>query len=318
MKRFKNILIVCDEDGNVDDALDRGLWLAQANGARVTLFDVVETGPKPLKYAFAGLSETRAAEVETQVFDHYQARLSELTTPFEEEGVPVSIAVGAGVGFIEVIRTVLRDAHDIVIKGARQSPDTGRFTAGIDLHLLRKCPCPVWLLKADQPKRTQRILAAVDPDPIDPTRDTLNRVTMELATSLAERDGAQLHVVNAWRLAEESTLRSGRFAMADDEVNAILAAERERAGARLGAFLERFPNIPTSTHVVLEKGYAGEVIPDYATREGIDTVVMGTVGRTGIRGLFIGNTAETILGAVQCSVMTIKPPNFLTPVALDD
>ncbi|MEO1780385.1 MAG: universal stress protein [Pseudomonadota bacterium] len=53
-------------------------------------------------------------------------------------------------------------------------------------------------------------------------------------------------------------------------------------------------------------------------RNGIDTVVMGTVGRSGVRGLFIGNTAETILGAVPCSVMAIKPPDFLTPVGLNN
>jgi universal stress protein E len=41
---------------------------------------------------------------------------------------------------------------------------------------------------------------------------------------------------------------------------------------------------------------------------------MGTVCRTGIAGLFIGNTAESILGEVSCSVLTLKPDGFETPV----
>ena len=43
---------------------------------------------------------------------------------------------------------------------------------------------------------------------------------------------------------------------------------------------------------------------------------MGTVGRTGIRGLFIGNTAEAILNQVKCSVLAVKPSGFETPVRL--
>ncbi len=48
-----------------------------------------------------------------------------------------------------------------------------------------------------------------------------------------------------------------------------------------------------------------------------DLVVMGTVARTGISGLIIGNTAETILNQLTCSVLAIKPPGFNTPVTVD-
>jgi nucleotide-binding universal stress UspA family protein len=45
---------------------------------------------------------------------------------------------------------------------------------------------------------------------------------------------------------------------------------------------------------------------------------MGTVARTGIRGFFMGNTAETILEQIDCSVLAIKPQEFVTPVTLDE
>jgi universal stress protein E len=41
---------------------------------------------------------------------------------------------------------------------------------------------------------------------------------------------------------------------------------------------------------------------------------MGTLGRAGIAGLLIGNTAEKILHQVECSVMTVKPDGFVSPV----
>jgi universal stress protein E len=62
------------------------------------------------------------------------------------------------------------------------------------------------------------------------------------------------------------------------------------------------------------KGVAGDVIPEHVTAESIDTIVMGTLTRTGVAGLFIGDTAETILNHVSCSVLTAKAPGFVTPI----
>jgi nucleotide-binding universal stress UspA family protein len=48
-----------------------------------------------------------------------------------------------------------------------------------------------------------------------------------------------------------------------------------------------------------------------------DLVVMGTIARTGISGFIIGNTAESILDQLTCSVLAVKPPGFVTPVKPD-
>jgi universal stress protein E len=58
-----------------------------------------------------------------------------------------------------------------------------------------------------------------------------------------------------------------------------------------------------------EPGYA---IADFVATNNIDLVIMGTVGRAGIKGFLIGNTAETIVNLVDCSVMAIKPDNFIS------
>jgi len=45
---------------------------------------------------------------------------------------------------------------------------------------------------------------------------------------------------------------------------------------------------------------------------------MGTVSRTGIPGLLIGNTAEVILNNLECSVLAVKPADFATPVSFSE
>ena len=41
---------------------------------------------------------------------------------------------------------------------------------------------------------------------------------------------------------------------------------------------------------------------------------MGTVGRSGIPGLIIGNTAEKVINGIDCSLLAVKPAGFVTPV----
>jgi nucleotide-binding universal stress UspA family protein len=87
---------------------------------------------------------------------------------------------------------------------------------------------------------------------------------------------------------------------------------QEAHRSELNGLVKRYPYDKTTVHLV--KGKAGDVIPAFVEKRGIDLVVIGTVGRSGIPGLLIGNTAEEILNAVDCSVLTLKPEGFETPI----
>ena len=71
-----------------------------------------------------------------------------------------------------------------------------------------------------------------------------------------------------------------------------------------------------SIHMV--SGEPGVILSRLADRLDIGLIVMGTVARTGVPGFIMGNTAETILNQIDCSVLAIKPPGFVTPVTIVD
>lgn len=81
----------------------------------------------------------------------------------------------------------------------------------------------------------------------------------------------------------------------------------------LKPFLETFGDI--QTHI--ERGEAWQAITAVEKAHNIDLIVMGTIDRAGIPGFFIGTTAETVLRQVNCSVLTIKPSQFVSPVTLE-
>jgi universal stress protein E len=48
-----------------------------------------------------------------------------------------------------------------------------------------------------------------------------------------------------------------------------------------------------------------------------DLVVMGTVSRGGVAGVLVGNTAQRLLDRLDCSLLAVKPADFVCPVELD-
>ena len=182
---------------------------------------------------------------------------------------------------------------------------------------MRKCPCPVWVLKDDTAGSFDRILACVDPGPTETrTRNRLDRMVLDLAISLGEREAARVDVLHVWRLQEEQVLRHGRVTSGRvAETDRLVHRERARAEAAMATLMEAYPQIPAD-RLHLVKGPPGETIADFAEDHRSDLIVMGTVARTGIAGLIMGNTAETILGQVRSSVMAVKPEGFESPVTL--
>lgn len=325
MKRFKNILCVIDSEKPLSNALERAVTLAENNQADLTVVDVTEraapvTGMPADTPIFADLPKAR--------LDEHAAGLETLVEPYRKR-LAIRAKALTGTPFLEIIREVLRGKHDLVIKVPEQPEWLARMLGGDDMHLLRKCPCPVWMIRPDEPSNYQCILAAVDVDDAYPaaeleTRHALNRQTLELALSVALSDFAELHVVHAWDAIGESAMRGAFMRKPEEEVIAYVEQMRRKHAERLDAMMsEVMGQLGTDAVnylkpvVHLVKGHARKEIPALARRIAADLIVMGTVARTGIPGFIMGNTAETVLSQIDCSVLAIKPPGFVSPVTLE-
>ena len=152
----------------------------------------------------------------------------------------------------------------------------------------------------------------------------LNQQVLDYAAVMAASDDAALHVASVWEAYGEHFLRYGIFAQTPEaQIEAYVEKSRRESMARLDALFddmrERMGDdvmayLDPRRHVV--KGVAHEQIVRLVAEYGVDLLVMGTVARTGIAGLIIGNTAEEILTRVACSVLAIKPQGFVSPVTV--
>ncbi len=300
MKRFKDILVIYDGSVGAEDALNQVMMLARANKAKLTVVDLAEEG----RYSFNSIKER-------------ERRLQRLVPAIRADSVDdVGAKVLVGTPFLEVIKQVLREEHDLVVAGAEGgSVVKSVFFGSTVTHLIRKCPCPVWIVKPGQSVPYGRILAAVDSKPDDPTGNGLNIKIMDLATSLARMTGAGLDIVHVWEVTggDRDTLSTEAPAATHES---ILATHKDRHRDALSTLLQPYPLAEVDHEILLPRGRPQQKLVELVQTRDIELMVMGTVGKTGIPGLLIGNAAETVLEAVQCGVLAIKPDGFMTPVTL--
>jgi nucleotide-binding universal stress UspA family protein len=173
------------------------------------------------------------------------------------------------------------------------------------------------------------ILAAVDfeldmPDAPDDLEQKLNQKIVDVSGALALSDFAGLNFVHVWDAPGEMMVRSWA-SKPNEAADAYVDGQRSRHGDALDRFRGQvkdrlggvaYDHLLPRFHIL--RGAASKVIPETARRLQADLVVMGTVARTGIVGVVIGNTAESILSQLHCSVLALKPDGFVSPVKLSD
>ena len=355
MQRFKNILVVVDEKTENRAVVERAVTLAQRNQARLTVVDTVGAlprqatmpdvpeplvgidiieewppdagrplAPEPPVALSEWLHEAEmpvkeaAVVIREHIVEEESQRLEQWVDFIRQSGVPVGGKMLYGTPFLEIIREVLRNEHDLVMTTAEgRGGLKERLFGSTTMHLMRKCPCPVWVIKPSQPEWHTRILAAVDPAPLDEEQYAVNIKIMDLATALARRQQSELVVVHTWTFPVEHSLRSG-YVGPSVEVDRWVDEARDLHRRRLIELLRPYPLQDLKSQVYLLKGEPGHLIPELAAEKEVGLIVMGTVSRTGVAGLLIGNTAERILRQVDCSVLTVKPDGFVTPVRLSE
>ncbi|MGB2909072.1 MAG: universal stress protein [Anaerolineales bacterium] len=353
MKRFKNILVVLDHESGSEALIERAVTVGQRNQARLTVIVVVKKATMPLQAEPPVVTkepvidiieeipcdtpvtitskspqnfqeripvtiEEFPLDVQEYIIQKEKHDLEQIVASIQQAGVQVSSKVLSGSPFLEIIREVLRGGYDLVMITAEGRRGLKEALFGsTTMHLMRQCPCPVWVMKPDQPKHYSHILAAVDPTPFYEQRNALNIQVLDLATSLAHRERCELLIIHTYTSTLESYVRSGRISVPKSKLDAWARELRDTRRRSLGELLQLYDLENLKHQVYMLKGEAGILIPALAAARDVELIVMGTLSRSGVAGFFIGNTAEKVLRQVDCSVLTVKPEGFITPVKLE-
>lgn len=200
-----------------------------------------------------------------------------------------------------------KDIHHWVIKRSAQSFDmvvkTGSHKDSIiftstDWQLLRECPAPVLIVAAKKWHKTRPVLAAIDLGSKNAQKQQLNHQIISRAKILAEALDTELDLICA---IEIPTLLADMDLI--DPISYVREA-REKMKPAI-AELARTYGLPVRSFRV-KKGPVEKVITSVAAKRRAQLLVMGTVGRQGVRARLLGNTAEKVLRHLRTDVLTLK------------
>lgn len=324
MHQFNKILCVVSADKQESTALNHAIKLAENNQATLTVVDVIEWIPLNIKE----FERTKSSAYMQMIVAEQQQKLDQMILSLDSK-MTIKSKVLIGISFLEIIYEVLRNEHDVVLKMAESGGLLDRLFGTDDMHLLRKCPCPIMLVKPQTPTSYQQILASVDIDDNYPseelnTRQMLNEQILDLASSLSVSESAKLDIVHVWDADGQGLMYADAMNTSKERIDIDVEQIKQRHIQNMDDLMGKIriklgPNassfIEPQTHLL--KGYPRRKIPEFAAQIKADIIVMGTVARTGIPGFFIGNTAENILNQLDCSVLAVKPPGFVSPVKLN-
>ena len=182
------------------------------------------------------------------------------------------------------------------------------------MRLFRKCPCPVWIIRNSKKDEFKRILAALDLGNSQEENRRLNRKIIELTDSMARLEGAEAHYIHVLHLEFEGMMRGPRFSLSDEEIAGLKQELKEKSEKTLRQLFQETGVRSRPENIHLVGGETSEIIQKAIKELAIDVLIMGTVARTGVPGLLIGNKAEKVLSAIDCTVLAVKPRGYISPV----
>ena len=305
---FRNILVATDFSECAGEAVKTAVALARKLGAKLTLAHVVRDLPGVFATFDYGtgwqLTPDELDRMQNELRDDAEQRLQALVAKYRSPDMEIASETLIGLPYLAIIEAVKENGFDLVVVGTRGMSAIKRVVVGSTAtRLARACPAPVWVARQGLPGEAQSMLVPLDFSPIS---DGLLSVSASLATAL----GAKLHLLHVYDTAE----LYGVPPISDDtrsELSYYRRSARRAALWKLEQSLEALGIDHSTATLHVAQGVAHQVISSTARRINAGLIVMGSVGRSGISGLLIGNTAEKILHTSDRSLLVVKPEGFV-------
>jgi universal stress protein E len=314
-RRIRRILVAIGDLRHAPRSqLRKAATLARAMPASIELFHAI-TEPVVPGLARAGADlDALYAHARRRVAERAQRRLERLAQLSVFHGLHVRAVTSWDYPAHEaIIRRVLATHAGLVVAATHAHRFGERFfLTNTDWELVRQCPCPVLLAKSSRDYRRPAVIAAIDPFHAHAKPARLDSRIVDVAASVASRLRGSLHAFHAYlplTIVSPAPVGQPLALTPSPELEEL---HTQQIATVFDAFAKRAGIPPARRHL-----HMGEVAGELAsvvkrTKAGI--VVMGAVSRSGLRRVFIGNTAESVLDRLSCDLLVVKPRAFVTQV----
>lgn len=301
---MKTVLAILELNCNPDLLVSRTAWIAKAFNLNVHLV-LYEPNSGAL---LGGFSISNEADEIREKINYTQTKIVEqYAEKLRSEDIEVSTAVLQLRPLDEGIRNIAEFVKPLVVlKSTLYHSAAERSTlVDSDWQVMRTCPYPLWLVKADEMPEKPVIMAAVDPSNAHDKPAALDREIVLSAQAVSNAVAGNVELVHVY----ERLTGIGRAALKAldskvlpvDAIDARITDQHRNAldnlAAACGIDSTRVHQLPGRTH---------EILPMFARTHNTGLLVMGALARWGIKKTIIGSTAERVIDHVDCDLLIVR------------
>lgn len=293
IKNIHRVLIPTRGGANVQLAAQLVGYLAQQNELEITAF-YATSNRKP------GRKNTAAASIKDTAFEEAFAAIAQTLQLPEKD--PLQTKVETGRSKVEAILKEASKGYNLIVMGAsEQRTRDSLFNLLVD-RVVQDAPCATLVVKSHFSERpgTFRLIDAY------PIRHILvptvgseySKNAVEIASTIAAQTGALvtlIHVINlpqvGYALYDHQTLAPAR------EIAEQIVEYQAEIGRLLGAEVQ---------YKVLEGNSPEKTILNFAQKEQVDLIVLGSSVRLATGRVFLGHRVDAILNRATCPVALIS------------
>ncbi|MBD3646833.1 MAG: universal stress protein [Pseudomonadales bacterium] len=291
------ILVVLDPIQNEQTALIRCKEIADVTDIDVHVVLFIAYDEIPMDSSFLNSKREWLAKVVEKLGD-IKGNVTSAVVPFERL-------------YEEIIKTARKEKADFIFKPIRRHSILQRlFYTSTDWNLIRLCPVPLLLVSSGQSVAGNPVIAAVDVCTEDEEHIELNRIVMSQAQIVARVLGSKLLVANAFSVPASVMAGGGQKERMSYEVARAKHVDHLEQSKSLA---HEF-GLTDDEAIFVREGTPSAVVNALAAEKQAAAIVIGTVARSGLQGLIIGNTAEAVLENSKTDVLVVKQADFHSPI----
>lgn len=222
------------------------------------------------------------------------------------EAAGLDLEVEIGDPRVGILRRARELSADLLVLGTHgvSPPDTG--AGALAAACVRKAETSVLLVADPHGRPFTSVVACTDFSPMSAN-------ALEQAVRVAAHDGAELHVLHVFDAPWHRLHYRAPTPQASPDYQ---RQYRDGLTRRLKAFCEPFQARMAPLRVryeIFDYPGHGRGITEYVQRVGAELVVLGTRGRTDLRDILLGSTAERVVRDARCSILAVKPGDVEPP-----
>lgn len=292
--KIKKILVISDKQDKQQKALAHGKLMAERYAAQL---HVVAFNYEHLASLAHSMDKTQLAQAKDKILQSHQQWLDEQVNQHGLQTDASTQVVWEKDIASWVIQHCATEDYDLIIKTGNRSEKA--FYVPTDWHLLRNGKVPVLLVADKKWQKKRAIMVALDMATKVRSKQILNKKLVDAANTLSVSTGMPVHYcfcVPISPMLKDLGLINKNSAIDKAKIQYLPLIEKLLGDNKVSA-----------EQIHIKAGEASKVIPSVASKVSAELVIIGSVGRKGVKAKLMGNTAESVLALLKTDVLVIQP-----------